>query len=199
MFLKKLLKLLTKKGKATIAIKNLARTLRIMRGGGFSPRRINFIMFRKLAPLVKIYKKKKSGKVYQLPWRTTKNRAAFQAAKWVTTAIQGEKKGKNLSIKIGKQFMKTFKGKGLALKLRNQFVELVRENRSYMRFIKRKRIKRRRKFRGRFKNRFTKKSLSSFIFLNYYKKKSNKNFIRNTRNGKKYRKKLITKNKKQRR
>jgi ribosomal protein S7 len=170
MFLKKLLKLLIKKGKLTIAVKNLSRTLRVMRGGGTAPSRLNFIMFRKLAPLVKIYKKKVAGKVYQLPWRTTRRRAAFQAAKWILLAIEGEKKGKNLSVKIGKQFVKTLKDKGLALKLRSQFVDIIRENRSYMRFIKKKRIKRRRKFKGRFRNRFTKKSLKNYIFFKFYKK-----------------------------
>ena len=208
MFLKKLYKLLIKKGKATVAMRNLKRSVTVIRGSGnITVSRLNLTVFRKLAPLVKIYKKKVAGKVYQLPWRTTKSRAAFQAAKWFVLGLQSAKKGKKLSVKIGKLLIKTLRDRGVALKLRLQFVDLIKENRSYMRFIKKKRIKRRRRFKGRFRNKFTKKSLSSYIFFKFYKKYSKrlgKNRIKGFNkpqviNGKKHSKKFITKNKKQRR
>lgn len=152
-YVKKILGLLIKKGKKVVAFKAVNKALEKLKKV-VPPSRLERV-FDRILPAVKIYKKKVSGKIYQIPARIKEERAKFQVAKWVVTAISMEKgkKKKKLSEKISKVILDLAKKRGNIWKLRKQFLSVVKENRSYMRFIRRRRIKRKKwVFQPRFSN-----------------------------------------------
>lgn len=135
-FIKKLSRLLSKKGKHKVVIKKIFQALRYINYNTklLSPRVFYTVLFFRIFVPAEIKIIRRGSKKYEVPFPLKRKRTYSLGLRWIVNAIRSNKKKMSLFLTIREELFKISIFKGEVYKKRRALLKKIKDNRRYKHF-----------------------------------------------------------------